>query len=164
MCSSDLVPEVAVDGVSPVVPAEKVLTPPPANDHVPGVPAVIQIQILPVWSITKSPTANVPVTGAPEVVAPTYRDAAVAPVNPEAEYSGAVVVPVKVAEDMLGEEMDGDVAKTGIPVPVPDVHAKPVRLERRTWFVAVDLGIMSTQTEPFQYFNSPLTEVVSYQI
>ena len=44
--------------------------------HVPGVPATVQIQILPVWSITKSPTAHVPEVGAPEVVAPAYREAA----------------------------------------------------------------------------------------
>jgi hypothetical protein len=39
-------------------------------DQVPGVPAVVQIQADPVWSMTKSPTAYVPVTGCPEAVPP----------------------------------------------------------------------------------------------
>ena len=48
----------------------------------PGVPAVVQTQMVPVWSTTKSPTANVPDVGAPLAVPPTYRVAAVAPVSP----------------------------------------------------------------------------------
>ena len=39
--------------------------------HVPGVPAVVQTQMVPLRSIIKSPTANVPEVGAPLVVPPT---------------------------------------------------------------------------------------------
>jgi hypothetical protein len=39
--------------------------------QVPGVPAVEQIQIVPVVSTTQSPTENVPDEGAPDVVPPT---------------------------------------------------------------------------------------------
>jgi hypothetical protein len=39
--------------------------------QVPGVPAVVQTQMVPVWSTIKSPTANVPEVGAPLVVPPT---------------------------------------------------------------------------------------------
>jgi hypothetical protein len=39
--------------------------------QVPGVPAVVQTQIVPVWSTMKSPTANVPEVGAPLMVPPT---------------------------------------------------------------------------------------------
>jgi hypothetical protein len=54
---------------------------------------VVQIQIDPVRSIEKSPMTNVPVEGAPEAVAPTYREAAVAPVRPEAMTAVPVNVP-----------------------------------------------------------------------
>jgi hypothetical protein len=37
----------------------------------PGVPAVVQTQIVPVWSTMKSPTAKVPEVGAPLAVPPT---------------------------------------------------------------------------------------------
>jgi hypothetical protein len=39
--------------------------------HVPGVPAVVQTQIVPLWSITKSPFAKVPEAGALLTVPPT---------------------------------------------------------------------------------------------
>ena len=39
--------------------------------HVPGVPAVVQTQIVPLWSTIKSPFANVPDVGAPLTVPPT---------------------------------------------------------------------------------------------
>jgi hypothetical protein len=67
--------------------------------HVPGVPAVMQTQIVAVWSMMKSPTANVPDAGAPEAVAPTYLEADVAPVSPDAISAGAVTLPVNVAPD-----------------------------------------------------------------
>ena len=66
---------------------------PPMTFQVPGVPAVVQTQMLPVRSTTKSPAANVPADGAPEVVAPAYRDGAVAPGRPVAVYSGATTYP-----------------------------------------------------------------------
>jgi hypothetical protein len=71
--------------------------------HDPGLPNAVQTQTLAVWSITKSPTAKVPVVGAPEVVAPTYLEAAIAPVSPLAIIAGADRLPVKVcvvAEDL----------------------------------------------------------------
>jgi len=39
--------------------------------QVPGVPAVVHTQIVPVWSMMKSPTENVPDVGAPFAVPPT---------------------------------------------------------------------------------------------
>jgi hypothetical protein len=39
--------------------------------QVPGVPAVVQTQMVPLWSMTKSLTAKVPDVGAPDVVPPT---------------------------------------------------------------------------------------------
>jgi hypothetical protein len=39
--------------------------------HVPGVPAVVQTQIVPLWSMTKSPFAKVPEAGALLTVPPT---------------------------------------------------------------------------------------------
>jgi hypothetical protein len=39
--------------------------------HVPGVPAVVQTQIVPLWSTTKSPLAKVPEAGALFTVPPT---------------------------------------------------------------------------------------------
>ena len=67
--------------------------------QVPGVPAVVHTQNVEVWSTIKSPTANVPLVGAPLVVAPTYLEAAVAPVRPEAMCAGAVTLPVNVAPE-----------------------------------------------------------------
>ena len=68
--------------------------------HVPGVPAVVQNQIVAVWSMTMSPTANVPDTGGPEVVVPTRRELeAVAPVRPVILRSGTTTSPVNVAPE-----------------------------------------------------------------
>jgi len=66
--------------------------------HVPGVPAIVQIQSVAVMSHIMSPTANVPEVGAPDVVLePTQRYPPVAPVRPEATKSGEVTAPVNVA-------------------------------------------------------------------
>ena len=79
---------VAVPDAPPVIMSPSVVIglenpePPATCVQVPGVPPVVQTWNLPVWSTAKSPTANVPDTGAPEVVAPTYREACVAPVSP----------------------------------------------------------------------------------
>src|SRR6185437_10000497 len=69
--------------------------PPDPAVHVPGVPPAVHTQILPVWSTTKSPVANVPVTGAPEVVAPAYLVAAVAPVRPPDTTGRAAAIRVR---------------------------------------------------------------------
>ena len=69
--------------------------------QVPGVPAVVQVQMDPVWSIMKSPTANVPDVGALFTVPPTYRVADVAPVRPVALKSVPVTSPVNVGPETL---------------------------------------------------------------
>ena len=79
--------------------------------QVPGVPAVVQTQIVPVWSTMKSPTANVPEVGAPLAVPPTYRVAEVAPVRPEVLKSGATTSPVNVAPDR-GASCESKLAST----------------------------------------------------
>ena len=62
--------------------------------HVPDVPATVQTNILPVWSMQKSPTLNVPDAGAPDAVAPTNRAPDVAPVRPVDAKPGDVSTPM----------------------------------------------------------------------
>ena len=50
--------------------------------QVPGVPATVHTQNVPDWSTMKSPARNPPEMGAPDVVAPAYLEAAVAPGSP----------------------------------------------------------------------------------
>src|SRR3954468_17861896 len=79
--------------VSATTEAAGVSPAPATSAHVPGVPPAVQTNMWPFCAMTKSPVANVPEPGAPEAVAPTYRDAAVAPVRPVETLMTAVKLP-----------------------------------------------------------------------